>query len=94
MFDISFSELALILVVGLVVFGPEKLPEVVRTASLWIGKMRRSFTSMRAEIEREIGMNELKNAHEKFEECAAGFPTRTTGISEVAVRCKRHSATC
>src|ERR1022692_4123716 len=60
MFDISFSELALILIVGLLVFGPEKLPEVVRTAGLWIGKMRRTFTKMRSEIEREIGVDELK----------------------------------
>lgn len=60
MFDVSFSELVLILVVGLLVFGPEKLPEVVRTAGLWIGKMRRTFTQMRTEIEREMGVDELK----------------------------------
>ena len=60
MFDVSLSELVLILVVGLVVFGPEKLPEVVRTASLWIGKIRRGFNQIRSEIEREIGVDELK----------------------------------
>lgn len=60
MFDVSFSELVLILIVGLVVFGPEKLPEVVRTTGLWIGKLRRSFNNIRAEIEREVGVEELK----------------------------------
>ena len=60
MFDVSFSELVLILVVGLLVFGPEKLPEVVRTASLWIGKIRRSFSQMRTEIEREMGVDDIK----------------------------------
>lgn len=60
MFDVSFSELVLILVVGLIVFGPEKLPEVVRTAGLWIGKLRRSFNNIRAEIEREVGVDELR----------------------------------
>lgn len=60
MFDVSFSELVLILIVGLLVFGPEKLPEVVRTAGLWIGKMRRTFTQMRSEIEREMGVDEIK----------------------------------
>ena len=60
MFDVSFSELVLILIVGLLVFGPEKLPEVVRTAGLWIGKMRRTFNQMRSEIEREVGVDELK----------------------------------
>ncbi len=60
MFDVSFSELALILIVGLLVFGPEKLPEVIRTAGLWIGKIKRTYTQMRAEIEREMGVDELK----------------------------------
>ncbi|HET8709784.1 MAG TPA: twin-arginine translocase TatA/TatE family subunit, partial [Spongiibacteraceae bacterium] len=49
MFDVSFSELALILVVGLLVFGPEKLPEVIRTAGLWIGKLKRSYHQIRTE---------------------------------------------
>jgi sec-independent protein translocase protein TatB len=60
MFDVSFSELVLILIVGLVVFGPEKLPEVVRTVGLWLSKLRRSFNHIRSEIEREVGMEELK----------------------------------
>lgn len=60
MFDVSFSELVLILIVGLIVFGPEKLPEVVRTAGLWIGKLRRSFNNIRSEIEREVGVEELR----------------------------------
>lgn len=60
MFDVSFSELVLILIVGLIVFGPEKLPEVVRSAGLWIGKLRRSFNNIRSEIEREVGVEELK----------------------------------
>lgn len=60
MFDVSFSELVLILIVGLLVFGPEKLPEVVRTAGLWLSRLRRSFNHIRSEIEREVGIDELK----------------------------------
>lgn len=60
MFDVSFSELILILVVGLLVFGPEKLPEVIRTTGLWISKIRRSFNQIRNEIEREVGVDEIK----------------------------------
>ena len=60
MFDVSFSELVLILIVGLLVFGPEKLPDVVRTAGLWLSKLRRTFNHIRTEIEREVGMEELK----------------------------------
>ena len=60
MFDISFGELLLILIVGLLVFGPEKLPQVVRTGSLWIARFRRSFNQVRADIEREMGVDEIK----------------------------------
>ena len=60
MFDISFGELLLILIVGLLVFGPEKLPQVVRTGSLWIARIRRSFNQVRADIEREMGVDEIK----------------------------------
>ena len=60
MFDIGFPELVLIAIVGLLVIGPERLPEALRTLGLWIGRMRRSFTAVKAEIEKEIGMDEIR----------------------------------
>jgi sec-independent protein translocase protein TatB len=60
MFDIGFPELVLIAVVGLLVIGPERLPEALRTLGLWLGRMRRSFVSVKAEIEKEIGMDEVR----------------------------------
>lgn len=60
MFDIGFSELLLVAVVGLLVLGPERLPVAVRTTSLWVGRLRRQFTEIRAEVEREIGAEEIR----------------------------------
>ena len=60
MFDISFSELALICVIALLVLGPERMPQALRTLGLWIGRASRTFTTMRTEIEREIGMDEIR----------------------------------
>ena len=60
MFDIGFPELMLISVVALLVIGPERLPETVRSIALWIGRFRRSFGNLRAEIEREIGADEIR----------------------------------
>ncbi len=60
MFDIGFSELVLIFIVGLLVLGPERLPGVIKTGSLWLAKLRRSFNEVRSEIEREIGYDEIK----------------------------------
>lgn len=60
MLEIGFPELILIAIVGLLVIGPERLPETLRTLGLWLGRMRRSFTTVKAEIEKEIGMDEVK----------------------------------
>ncbi len=60
MFDIGFPELLLIAIVGLLVIGPERLPETLRTLGLWFGRMRRSFLSVKTEIEKEIGMDEVR----------------------------------
>ncbi len=60
MFDIGFTELLLIGLVALVVLGPERLPGAVRTAGLWIGRAKRSFANIKAEVEREIGADEIR----------------------------------
>ncbi|MGE8496694.1 MAG: Sec-independent protein translocase protein TatB [Pseudomonas sp.] len=60
MFDIGFSELLLVGLVALVVLGPERLPGAVRTASLWIGRLKRSFQAIKQDVEREIGADEIR----------------------------------
>ncbi len=60
MFDIGFSELLVCLVVALVVIGPERLPETVRTIALWIGRLKRSLRDTRTEIERQIGADDIR----------------------------------
>jgi len=57
---IGFSELVLLGIIALVVLGPEKLPGAIRTASLWIGRLKRSFNSIKTDIEREIGADEIR----------------------------------
>ncbi len=60
MFEIGFSELLLVGLVALIVFGPERLPGAARTAGLWIGRLKRSFSAIKAEVEREIGADEIR----------------------------------
>ncbi len=60
MFDIGFPELLLVSIVALMVIGPNQLPQAIRTASLWIGRIRRSLASIRQEIEKEIGADEIR----------------------------------
>ena len=60
MFDIGFPELLIVSIVALLVLGPERLPVALRTLGLWFGRMRRSFSAVKVEIEREIGMDEVR----------------------------------
>ena len=60
MFDIGFFELILIAIVGLVVIGPERLPETVRTVGLWVGRFRRSLRETRTELEQQIGADDIR----------------------------------
>lgn len=60
MFNIHSTELLLVCVVALIVIGPEKLPGAIKTASLWIGRFRRSFYKVKNEIERELNADEIR----------------------------------
>jgi len=65
MFDIGFWELIVIAVVALLVIGPERLPKVARIAGLWVGRARRTLSSVKAEIDRELKAEELKQILDK-----------------------------
>ena len=60
MFDIGFQELLLIGIMSLLIMGPERLPGAIRTSSLWIARLRRSFQQIKSEIEREVGADEIR----------------------------------
>ncbi len=60
MFDIGFSELLVVFVVMLLVVGPERLPIVARKIGLYLGKMRRSFQQVKAEVEQELEIEAVK----------------------------------
>ena len=56
----GFFEILLIAVVALLVVGPERMPEAVRSAALTFGKVKRSLSSARSEIEKQIGMDDIR----------------------------------
>lgn len=60
MFDVGFWELVVIGIVALLVLGPERLPAVARTAGLWYGKARHFVGTVKADIDRELKVEELK----------------------------------
>lgn len=60
MFDIGFSELLLVAIVALIVLSPERLPEAARVSGLWLGRIKRNIQNLKAEVERELGADEIR----------------------------------
>ncbi len=60
MFDVGFWELAVIMVVALLVVGPDRLPKLARTVGLWVGKGQRFVQTVKADIDQELAADELK----------------------------------
>lgn len=60
MFDVGFWEILLILVLALVVIGPQRLPGAARKAGYFVGKARRYIEGVRSEVESELDVNEFK----------------------------------
>lgn len=70
MIDLGLSKLALIGVVALVVIGPERLPRVARTVGALVGRAQRYVSSVKAEVSREIELEELRKMRSEFEDAA------------------------
>lgn len=70
MFDISFSEMAIVAVVALVVIGPERLPKVARQAGQWTTKLRRYVEDVKSDFNRQIELSELRTLKKDVEDAA------------------------
>jgi sec-independent protein translocase protein TatB len=71
MFDIGFSELVVIGLIALIVLGPQRLPEVARTAGRWVGKARRFVENVKRDLDEEINSEDLaafKEMHQELSE--------------------------
>ncbi|MBS1209002.1 MAG: tatB [Proteobacteria bacterium] len=70
MFDVGFSELVLIGIVALVVFGPEDLPRVARTVGHLLGKFRRYVADVKSDISQEMALADVKRLHDELKDGA------------------------
>ncbi|KRE96616.1 preprotein translocase subunit TatA [Frateuria sp. Soil773] len=62
MIEISFGKLVLLALIALIVLGPEKLPGAARTLGALLRRVRNGWDSVRAEVERELQIEEIKRA--------------------------------
>ena len=92
MFDIGFSELLVIGLVALIVIGPEKLPRMARTLGHLAGRLQRYVADVKADINREIELEELRKMRDSMQQAASslegsvreGLNSAETEISKVA----------
>ncbi|HEX9397633.1 MAG TPA: Sec-independent protein translocase protein TatB [Burkholderiales bacterium] len=78
MFDIGFSELLVIGIVALIVIGPEKLPRVARTIGHLAGRLQRYVSDVKADINREIELDELRKMRDSMQKAASDI---NSGVS-------------
>ena len=70
MFDLDFGKMVVIAVVALIVIGPQRLPRVARTLGHLYGRMQRYVNDVKADINREIELEELRKFKDQFQEAA------------------------
>ena len=96
MFDIGFAELIIIAVVGLLVIGPERLPGTIRTANLWLNRIKRGFNDIKQEVQQELHddsvMQELRKTGEQLKKQAEALKEEAKArAEEVASQVKTKS---
>jgi sec-independent protein translocase protein TatB len=79
MFDIGFSEMMVIALVALIVIGPERLPRVARTLGHLAGRLQRYVADVKADINREVELDELRKMKDSVQQAATGFENSVQG---------------
>ena len=81
MFDIAFSEIIVIAVVALVVIGPERLPKVARTLGHMFGRLQRYVNDVKADINRELELDELRKLQGEVQTAARDLESSMTSAA-------------
>jgi sec-independent protein translocase protein TatB len=81
MFDIGFSEIVVIAVVALIVIGPERLPKVARTLGHMFGRLQRYVNEVKADISREMELDELRKLQSEVQSAARDIEQSVTNAA-------------
>jgi sec-independent protein translocase protein TatB len=81
MFDIGFSEIVVIAVVALIVLGPERLPKAARTMGHLFGRLQRYVNDVKADINREMEIEELKKLQQEVKSAAREMEQSVTSAA-------------
>jgi sec-independent protein translocase protein TatB len=81
MFDIGFSEIVVIAVVALIVIGPERLPKTARTLGHLFGRLQRYVADVKADINREMQLEELKKLQQEVRSAATEIESSVSAVA-------------
>jgi sec-independent protein translocase protein TatB len=65
MFDVGFTEILVIMVVALIVIGPDRLPKVARSMGQWLGRVQRFINTVKQDVNRSMELEELRELERK-----------------------------
>src|SRR5262249_18027459 len=82
MFDVGFSEIVVIAVVALIVIGPERLPKVARTLGHMFGRLQRYVNEVKADINREMELDELRKLQSQVQSAARDIEQSVTHAAQ------------
>lgn len=88
MFGISSFELLIIFMIGLLVLGPERMPEVVRGLGKVVGKLKRFTDEARSQFEKELEVDELKKTFDDFKK-SEELRSLTSGLTQLETEAKK-----
>lgn len=80
-FDIGFSEIVVIAVVALIVIGPERLPKAARTLGHLFGRLQRYVNDVKADINREMELDELRKLQQQVQSAARDIKTSVSSAA-------------
>jgi sec-independent protein translocase protein TatB len=81
MFDVGFSEIVVIAVVALIVIGPERLPKTARTLGHLFGRLQRYVADVKADINREMQLEELRKLQQQVQTAATEFESSVSSAA-------------
>jgi sec-independent protein translocase protein TatB len=84
MFDVGFLELVVIMVLALLVLGPERLPKAAQSVGYWFGKARRYVEGMKAQVEAEFDSTEVKRLLHNQEVQIRELQSKLNPIDDIA----------
>ena len=82
MFDVGLSEIVVIGVVALIVIGPERLPKAARTMGLLFGRLQRYVGDVKADINREMELDELRKLQKEVQGAAQELKTSVESAAQ------------